>query len=129
MRAGRQAGMGGGDVDGACNGRACSVEGKGRLESEHRARATHPEHTIHIRDAGGVPVGDVRIKIIDFIEEPPHVGDGRDVPVGDGAVCRNGGIRVVFVSLDRRLQVGRARERIGRHVCLGGAPAHNLGRI
>ena len=40
MRAGRQAGMGGGDVDGACNGRACSVEGKGRLESEHRARAT-----------------------------------------------------------------------------------------
>ena len=114
--------LGGGDAT-ACTGRA-------RLKAVGQGtRGAHLEHVPHGRDLGRIPIGDVRVEIRQVKEEPLHVGDGRDVPVGDGAVCRNGGTRVVFVSLDRRLQVGRARERIGRHVCLGGAPAHNLGRI
>eukprot|EP00964_Phaeocystis_antarctica_P144547 scaffold110353_cov67-Phaeocystis_antarctica.AAC.3 len=33
-----------------------------------------------------------------------HVGDGRDVPLGDGAVLRDGGSRVRIERLDRGLQ-------------------------
>eukprot|EP00964_Phaeocystis_antarctica_P058140 scaffold34462_cov56-Phaeocystis_antarctica.AAC.9 len=42
--------------------------------------------------------------------EVAHVGDGRDVPVGDGAVRRFGGSRVCVEILDRRHQGGLGRE-------------------
>eukprot|EP00964_Phaeocystis_antarctica_P109983 scaffold74377_cov60-Phaeocystis_antarctica.AAC.3 len=47
-------------------------------------------------------------------EELVHVGDSRDVPVGDGAVLRNGGSRVIIERPDRRSQGGPAREGAGR---------------
>eukprot|EP00964_Phaeocystis_antarctica_P041072 scaffold23483_cov58-Phaeocystis_antarctica.AAC.2 len=79
----------------------------------------HVEHLVHGCDAGGVPVGYIRVEpqtividtiVIDtvtvsfviYLEEPAHVGDGRDVPVGDGAVRRNGGLLVGIVLLGRR---------------------------
>eukprot|EP00964_Phaeocystis_antarctica_P118752 scaffold82504_cov48-Phaeocystis_antarctica.AAC.1 len=45
-------------------------------------------------------------------EELTHVGDGRDAPVGDGSVRRNGGSRVSVEGLDRRLQGGLGREGV-----------------
>eukprot|EP00964_Phaeocystis_antarctica_P067363 scaffold40776_cov38-Phaeocystis_antarctica.AAC.2 len=60
----------------------------------------------HVRDARGIPVGNVRIEKGQAIEEPAHVGDGRDVPVRDGAVRRSGGNRVRVERLDRRHQGG-----------------------
>eukprot|EP00964_Phaeocystis_antarctica_P036931 scaffold21085_cov44-Phaeocystis_antarctica.AAC.1 len=72
------------------------------------ARRAHVEHPVHVRDAGCVPTGNVRVEILQVIviviEEPAHVGDGRDVPVGDGAVRRFGRGHVGVVRLDRRLQ-------------------------
>eukprot|EP00964_Phaeocystis_antarctica_P055511 scaffold32656_cov108-Phaeocystis_antarctica.AAC.2 len=86
----------------------------GRVEVErlveHRA---HHEHAVHIRDLGRVPIGNVRIEILQVIEELVHVGDGRDVPLGDGAVRCNSGSRVAVVRLDRRLQRGLRREGVG----------------
>eukprot|EP00964_Phaeocystis_antarctica_P100004 scaffold65736_cov48-Phaeocystis_antarctica.AAC.1 len=79
-------------------------------------RRAHVEHAFHGRDAGGIPAGDVLIEVIQAIKEVAHVGDGRDVPVGDGAVRRNGGGRVGVVRIDRRLQVGRAREDVIRRL-------------
>eukprot|EP00964_Phaeocystis_antarctica_P061635 scaffold36844_cov58-Phaeocystis_antarctica.AAC.1 len=64
------------------------------------------EHGLHGCDAGGIPVGNVRIEILHVIEEPAHVGDGRDVPVGDGAALRSGGSRVSVEGLDLRHQGG-----------------------
>eukprot|EP00964_Phaeocystis_antarctica_P058603 scaffold34770_cov81-Phaeocystis_antarctica.AAC.2 len=52
----------------------------------------------------------VRVEILQVFEEIAHVGDGRDVPVSDGAVRRSGGIRVSVERLDRRLQGGKCRE-------------------
>eukprot|EP00964_Phaeocystis_antarctica_P129381 scaffold93231_cov69-Phaeocystis_antarctica.AAC.1 len=76
-------------------------------------RGAHPEHAVHVRDAGRVPAGNVRVEILQVIEELAHVGDARDVPVGDGAVRGNGGCWVSVDRLDCRLQGGRARERVG----------------
>eukprot|EP00964_Phaeocystis_antarctica_P141544 scaffold106602_cov51-Phaeocystis_antarctica.AAC.2 len=76
-------------------------------------RGAHPEHVAHVRDTGRIPARNVRVKVLHVVEEPAHVGDARDVPVGNGAVCRNGGGRVRIVGLDRCLQGGRARERVG----------------
>eukprot|EP00964_Phaeocystis_antarctica_P099930 scaffold65681_cov57-Phaeocystis_antarctica.AAC.1 len=58
-------------------------EGAGQL-------GAHLEHVAHVRDAGGIPVGNVRIEILQIVEEVAHVRDGRDAPVGDGSVLRNG---------------------------------------
>ena len=76
--------------------------------------AAHPEHVVHICDAGGVPAGYVRVEILHVVEEPFHIGDARDVPVGDGAVRRNGGGRISVVVLDRKPQGDPAREGAGR---------------
>ena len=61
-------------------------------------RGAHREHVAHVCDAGGVPAGNVRVEafeeaaeliitvivtVIIIFEEGAHVGDGRDVPVGD----------------------------------------------
>eukprot|EP00964_Phaeocystis_antarctica_P034094 scaffold19385_cov63-Phaeocystis_antarctica.AAC.1 len=62
----------------------------------------HEEHVAHVRDAGGVPVGEVRIETLLAVEEAAHVGDSRDVPVGHGPVRRGGGSRVTFERVDRR---------------------------
>eukprot|EP00964_Phaeocystis_antarctica_P012644 scaffold6966_cov30-Phaeocystis_antarctica.AAC.1 len=72
-------------------------EGWGQRKGE---RGAHPEHIAHVRDAGRVPAGDVLVEVLQVVEEAPHVGDGRDVPVGDGAALR----RVSVVRLERRLQ-------------------------
>eukprot|EP00964_Phaeocystis_antarctica_P136651 scaffold101108_cov39-Phaeocystis_antarctica.AAC.1 len=77
-------------------------------------RRAHPEHGVHGCDAGRVPAGNVRVKVLQVIEEVAHVGDARDVPVGDGAVRRNGRCWVSVDRLDRRLQGDRAREGVGR---------------
>ena len=39
------------------------------------ARA-HPEHRAHVRDAGGIPAGYVRVEVLQEMEEVAHVGDG-----------------------------------------------------
>eukprot|EP00964_Phaeocystis_antarctica_P061151 scaffold36502_cov54-Phaeocystis_antarctica.AAC.2 len=77
-------------------------------------RGAHGEHVTHVRDAGRVPAGNVRVKVLQVIEELAHVGDARDVPVGEGAVRRNGHIRVFGEGQDRRLQGYLAREGAGR---------------
>eukprot|EP00964_Phaeocystis_antarctica_P037198 scaffold21248_cov68-Phaeocystis_antarctica.AAC.2 len=76
-------------------------------------RGAHLEHCVHGCDAGGVPAGYVLVEVSQVIEEPAHVRDGRDVPVGDGVVRRYGGSRVIIERLDRRLQGGRALEGVG----------------
>ena len=73
-----QPGGGGGDVGGA-----------------------HVEHEGHICDVGRVPAGNVRVEVLQVVEEPVHVGDGRDVPVGDGAARRSGGSLVSVVRFAR----------------------------
>eukprot|EP00964_Phaeocystis_antarctica_P149895 scaffold117165_cov54-Phaeocystis_antarctica.AAC.4 len=71
---------------------ARSVQERARLQIGSRARGgAHPEHAVHGCDAGGVPVGDIRVEVLQVREELAHVGDGRDVPVGNGAIRRNGG--------------------------------------
>ena len=82
-----------------------------RLEARGRAGESL-EHPVHVRDAGGLPVGNVRVEVLQVFEDPAHVGDGRDVPVGDGAVRRNGASRVRIKGLDRRLQLGLARKDV-----------------
>ena len=94
--------------------RRCNQHARGgpnsRLWRPQGTRGAHPEHGLHGSNAGGVPIGNVRVEILQVIEEVAHVGDGRDVPVGDGAVRCNSGSRVGVVRLNRRLQGGRARE-------------------
>ena len=88
--------------------------GSGRRLRAQGRRGAHPEHLVHVCDAGGIPVGNVRVETIQVLEEATHVGDGRDVPVGDVAVRCNGGSRVSVVGLDLRLQGGLGREDTGR---------------
>eukprot|EP00964_Phaeocystis_antarctica_P152802 scaffold120833_cov60-Phaeocystis_antarctica.AAC.1 len=40
-----------------------------------RVRA-HPKHAAHVRDAGRVPTGYVRVDILQLVEKVAHVGDG-----------------------------------------------------
>eukprot|EP00964_Phaeocystis_antarctica_P001988 scaffold1038_cov49-Phaeocystis_antarctica.AAC.2 len=70
------------------------VEGTGQVWC-----GAHLEHL-------GLPVGNVRVEVLQVVEEVAHVGDARDVPLGDGAVRRFGGGHVGVVFLDRRLQGG-----------------------
>eukprot|EP00964_Phaeocystis_antarctica_P061667 scaffold36871_cov49-Phaeocystis_antarctica.AAC.2 len=83
-----------------------------RLGGGQGTRRAHVEHLLHVRDLGCVPIGNVRVKVLQVIEELAHVGDGRDVPVGDGAVHCNiyRGSRVGVVRLDRCLQGALGRE-------------------
>eukprot|EP00964_Phaeocystis_antarctica_P060773 scaffold36265_cov43-Phaeocystis_antarctica.AAC.4 len=87
---------------------------------EHRRAGEHP---VHGCDAGGVPVGYICVEtqtvVTDKVvavtcvisrEELAHVGDGRDVPLGDGAVRCNGSGQVSVKLLDRGHQGGLARE-------------------
>ena len=75
--------LGGGD--------AIGMHGEGPTQSwgGQGTRGSHPEHLVHGRDAGRIPIGYVRVEILQVIDELAHVGDGRDVPVGDGAVHCN----------------------------------------
>eukprot|EP00964_Phaeocystis_antarctica_P066235 scaffold40008_cov50-Phaeocystis_antarctica.AAC.3 len=100
--AGRGAGPGGGRVWGVRRQAACT--GKG-------TPGAHMEHEAHVCDAGGFPARNVRVDVLHALEELAHIGDGRDAPVGDGAVRCNGGGRVSVVGLDRRLQGGLVYER------------------
>eukprot|EP00964_Phaeocystis_antarctica_P009740 scaffold5300_cov85-Phaeocystis_antarctica.AAC.1 len=70
------------------------------------------KHALHACDAGGVPVGYVRVKVLQAIAEVAQVRDGRDVPVGDGAVRCIGDNRVRIKGLDRSLQLGLARKGV-----------------
>ena len=92
----------------------------------------HLEHLAHVRDAGGVPAGNVRIEVLQAVEEPTHVGDGRDVPVGDGTVRRRSTIRVYSVErLDGPPQGTLAREAPPRQATAAGrwvwVPARSTG--
>ena len=88
------------------------VHGEGPTQGwgSQGTRGAHVEHAAHVSDTGGVPIGNVRVEILQAIEEVVHVGDGRDVPVGDGAVRCNSGSRVGVVRRYRRLQGGLGRE-------------------
>jgi hypothetical protein len=108
VRAGRQEGLWcGGGTQAACTW----MWPDSRLGG---MRGAHLEHVAHGRDAGGVPAGNVRVEVLQVIEEGAHVGDCRDVPVGDGAACRSGGSRVSVELLDLSLQGGLGREDAGR---------------
>ena len=92
-------GSGGGGVGGQ-RARA----GRSQLKAGGQGtRGADRKHLAHVRDAVGIPAGYIRVEVLQVIEEPTHIGDGRDVPVGDGAVRRNGGCRVSVERLDRRL--------------------------
>eukprot|EP00964_Phaeocystis_antarctica_P031198 scaffold17666_cov66-Phaeocystis_antarctica.AAC.3 len=53
-----------------------SVQGRARLQIGDRARGgAHVEHVGHVRDAGRVPVGYVRVEGFLVLENPAHVGD------------------------------------------------------
>eukprot|EP00964_Phaeocystis_antarctica_P055720 scaffold32796_cov48-Phaeocystis_antarctica.AAC.1 len=106
------AGRGCGPADG-CDGVQRAVEGSTADWGQNR-RGAHKEHIEHGCDAGGVPVGNVRIEILQVMEKLAHVGDGRDAPVGDGSVRCNGGSRVSVEGSDRRLQGGCTREGVRR---------------
>ena len=61
-------------------------------------RGAHQKHPAHGCDFGGIPIGDVRVEILQVVEEVAHVGDCRDVPVGDGAqVACTGRVRLKAV--------------------------------
>ena len=65
VRAGRR------DVAGDRGAR--SVQARARLQTRGSARGgAHVEHETHGRDAGGIPVGDVRVEIIQAPEELAH---------------------------------------------------------
>eukprot|EP00964_Phaeocystis_antarctica_P128448 scaffold92250_cov61-Phaeocystis_antarctica.AAC.1 len=72
-----------------------------RLGAGH-GRGAHVEHVDHPDSSRGVPAGNVCVEILQVCEERAHVVHGRDVPVGDEAVCRNGGLLVDIVLLGRR---------------------------
>ena len=66
---------------------ASSVQGRARLQIGGRARGgAHSEHVVHGCDTGGVPARNIRVEIRQARDEVAHVGDARDVPVGDGAI-------------------------------------------
>ena len=93
-------------------GHVCDV---GRVEAQRLVEGRREaEHVSHARDAGRVPVGDVRVEVLQAGEECAHVGEGRDVPVGNGAVRRDGVSRVGVVFPDRRLQGVLAWEGVGQ---------------
>ena len=71
----------------------------------------HVEHVGHVRDSRGIPAGDVCIEIHQVTEELFHVGDGRDAPLGNGAVRRNSRCHVTIESFGRFPQIGRACKR------------------
>eukprot|EP00964_Phaeocystis_antarctica_P056073 scaffold33046_cov56-Phaeocystis_antarctica.AAC.3 len=52
------------------------------------------------------------MKLMSVTPEKAHIGDGRDVPVGDRAVGRSGGRLVSIERLDRRLQGGCGRKDV-----------------
>eukprot|EP00964_Phaeocystis_antarctica_P048349 scaffold27991_cov54-Phaeocystis_antarctica.AAC.3 len=55
----------------ACDaGRDASAGGGSRWKP-----AAHHKHAAHVRDSGSVPVGYVRVKVSQVIEELTHVGD------------------------------------------------------
>ena len=74
------------------------------LSAGGRGEGLHLKHARHACDAGGVPAGNVRVKVGQVLEEPAHVGDARDVPVVDGAVLQFGGGHVCVVLYGRRPQ-------------------------
>ena len=89
--------------------------GRGRLKARGQGtRGAYREHPGHGCDSGRVPVGNIPVELSQVSEEVTHVDDGRDAPVGDGAVLLNsGGTRVTIVTIDRRLQGGLALEGVG----------------
>eukprot|EP00964_Phaeocystis_antarctica_P022735 scaffold12647_cov59-Phaeocystis_antarctica.AAC.2 len=62
--------------------------------------------------AGGSPAGNVRVEVLQVVEEVAHVGDARDVPGDDGAVRCFGGGHAGVVRLDRRPQGGLGRKDV-----------------
>eukprot|EP00964_Phaeocystis_antarctica_P012385 scaffold6827_cov55-Phaeocystis_antarctica.AAC.6 len=76
-------------------GSAIGVHGEGPTQGcgDQGTRGAHLEHGDHVRDAGRIPIGNVRVEILQAFEEVAHIGDGRHAPVSDGAVNRSGGSR------------------------------------
>ena len=96
--AGRQQGVWG---DGSASGMREEGPTQNACGGQGTREGAHIEHAEHGCDAEGVPAGNVRVEVLQLIEEGAHVGDGRDVPVGDGAVRRSGGSRVSVVRFAR----------------------------
>ena len=53
--------LGGGDASG--------MHGEGPTQGCGGTRGAHVEHAVHGRDAGGVPIGNVRVEILQVFEE------------------------------------------------------------
>ena len=98
------------DRGGARNvpGRGCDCSVWGGGEKEQRVG----KHGAHARDAGGVPGGDVRVKVERADEEPAHVGHARDAPAGDGAV-----LAVAADALNSYSMTAVCREACRRRCC------------
>eukprot|EP00964_Phaeocystis_antarctica_P110238 scaffold74623_cov64-Phaeocystis_antarctica.AAC.1 len=117
------------------------VRDAGRVEAQWLVEGCHArEHAAHGCDARGIPARYVRVEnhvvvvvvvivIVSRTEELAHVGDGRDVPAGDGAVCRNGGSLGFAEGQERRLQKVLARELVGRWTFDFDAARHPLAAV
>eukprot|EP00964_Phaeocystis_antarctica_P031534 scaffold17835_cov58-Phaeocystis_antarctica.AAC.5 len=117
---------------------------------EQVTRGAHAEHGAHVRDVGrveaqrlverpralssrkeGMHAGRGRLKAGGLAharsspqtcqpEEVAHFGDGRDVPVGNGAVRRFGRSRVIIVRVERHPQGGPVRKDVIEQAAVGG---------
>ena len=64
-----------------CRQRAQSGEGSILLYGVAQGgEAAHSKHVAHVRDAGGIPAGDVGVEVAQIDEEVAHVGHARHVP-------------------------------------------------
>ena len=122
--------------------RACVWPSSECVGAEKAQAEAHREHPAHVCDAGGVPTRhNVGIEGCHVKKEPFHVDDGRDVPVGDGAVRVSSRCRVLIVRSDCYLQgepgrqgaaqehrqpLWRAGNAAGGRSCFRAALAHDL---
>ena len=75
MRRGKRCGPGGARALGGGDATGVHGEGPTQVQAPEGTRGAHVEHHDHVRDAGGVPIGNVRVEIPQVIEEVAHVGD------------------------------------------------------
>ena len=83
---------------------ATAVHAARRGGLECRLGGAHLKHLVHVCDFRRVPAGYVRVEVLQVREDLAHVGDGRDVPVGDLAIFSNCGRLVLAKLRDRRFQ-------------------------
>ena len=75
MRCRKRCGPGGVRALGGSDAGGMHGEGQTQGWGGQGTRGAHVEHAVHGRNAGGVPIGNVRVEIPQVIEEVAHVGD------------------------------------------------------